>query len=426
MDTNRTTMKNKLTSQGLSWIAAALLASSVSVQAADTKLDQIAAIVNDDVVLMSEVRQTARRLQASGEAGGEQSVLKQALDRVILEKLQLQSAKRIGIKADEASIDRAMAGVAQRNNLPPSQLRQALAQEGIDYNDFRENLANQLIINSLKRRESSRSAQVTDQEVDDLIASESAQLAQGRSYRVQDLLIPVPKPHTVAGFEQARANAAQLRQLSLTSTDFLKTSYGNSTATDLGWKSADQLPFTYLKALNQLEVGQISDIIHDAKGFHVLKLVEKRGGVDTMSKQVRVRHILIPGSDPDARSKIEDLRLKLARGEDFATLAKLNSADKGSAENGGDLGWGDSKRYVPEFAKAAETLALNTLSPVIQTQFGYHILEVLDRREVDASKAALQSQARKAILSNRQQQDYDAWLQGLRSEAHIDYRVNLQ
>lgn len=422
MDTNKSTMKLNKTSQALAWIAAALMTSSVSVQAADAKLDSIAAIVNEDVVLVSEVEQLARRLQSSGESSG-QSIVKQALDRLVLEKLQLQSAKRSGINASEASIDRAMANVAQRNNLAPSQMKQALAQEGIDYEGFRKNLANQLIINSLKRRESAKVAQVSDQEVNDLIASESQQLAEGISYHIQDLMIPAPKPPTVAAFEQARRNAVQLRKLALTSPDFMKTSYAGNTASDIGWKSAPQLSFAYLKELNTMAKGQISDVIHDARGFHVIKLVEKRGGVEKKTKQVRVRHILIPANEADAKAKADKIRLQLLQGGDFATLARTNSADKGSATNGGDLGWSDSQRYVPEFAKAAETLSLNTISPLIQTKFGYHILEVLDRREEDATKAALQTQARKAILSKRQEQDYDAWVQSLRNGAFIEYRM---
>lgn len=423
MDMNKTTMINKKTSQALSLVAAILLNTSTSVWAADTNLDRIAAVVNQDVILVSEVQQLARRIQAGGNTAAEQSIIQQALDRLVLEKLQLQSARRSGIKADEASINKAMVNVAQRNQLPPSQLRQALAKEGIDYATFRKNLANQLIINSLKRRESAKSTQVSDQEVDDLIASESAQLAEGHSYHIQDLLIATPQPPTIASFNQARQRATQLRKLAITSSDFMKTSYANSTASDLGWKDSQQLSFAYLKELNSLVPGQVSNVVHDARGFHVLKLVEKRGGVDTKSQQVRVRHILIPSTEPDAKTKAEKIRLQLLQGGDFATLARTNSADKGSALNGGNLGWSDSKRYVPAFAKASETLPINKLSTLIQTKFGYHIMEVLDRREVDASKAALKTEARKVILSKKKEQDYDAWVQGLRSEAFIEYRM---
>ncbi len=426
MDMNYPPMNNKTKSLGRSWIAAVLLSSTLSVQAADINLDKVAVVVNQDVILVSEVQQKARKMQASGNVSGEKPLLQQAMDQLVLEKLQLQAAKRSGIKADSASIERAIANIAQRNNLTPPQLKQALAKEGIDYATFRKNLTNQLVINSLKHLESSKRARVSDQEVNDLIAAESARLAEGRSYHIQDLLIAIPQPYTVAGFEQARRNAAQLRKLAITSPDFLKTRYADNTATDLGWKAAPQLSFGYLKALNQLDIGQVSEVIHDAQGFHVLKLVEKRGGVDKKSQQVRARHILIAASEPDAKSKIQQIRQQLVQGADFATLAKVYSADKKSAVNGGNLGWSDSKRYVPAFAKATETLTLNTLSPVIQTKFGYHLLEVQERREVDASKAALQATARQAILSKRQAQDYDAWLQSLRNNAHIEYRIGVK
>lgn len=420
MDMSKTIM-NKI-SQGLGLIAAILLVTCSSAWAADANLDRIAAVVNQDVILVSEVQQLAQRIQAGGKTNSQQAI-QQAIDRLVLEKLQLQSAKRSGINADEASIERAIANVAQRNNLPPSQLKQAMEKEGINYTTFRKNLANQLIINSLKRRESAKNAQITDQEVDDLISSESTQLAEGRSYYIQDLLIATPQSPSIAAFNQARQHAIQLRKLAITSPNFMKTSYANNTATNLGWKNAQQLSFAYLKELNTLAPGQISEVIHDAKGFHVLKLVEKRGGVDAKSQQVRVRHILIAATEPNAKGKADNIRLQLLQGGDFATLAKTNSADKGSALNGGDLGWSDSKRYVPEFAKASETLALNTISTLIQTKFGYHILEVLERREEDASKAILQTQARKVILSKKQEQDYDTWVQGLRDGAFIEYRM---
>ena len=160
-----------------------------------------------------------------------------------------------------------MANVAQRNNLQSSQLKQALAKEGIDYTGFRKNLANQLIINSLKRRESSKRAQVSDQEIDDLIASESQQLAEGRSYHVQDLMIASPQPASVGTYEQARRSATQLRKLAITSPDFMKTSYAGNTANDLGWKNATEFSYAYLKELNTLAPGQVSDVVHDARGY---------------------------------------------------------------------------------------------------------------------------------------------------------------
>jgi len=423
MDMNKINKNNKTTLYSVACGISLLVASALPAKAADLQLDQIAAVVNQDVVLMSEAQVLARKLRASDTNSSNKTLLIQAIDQLILDKLQVQSAKRSNMRADTASIDRAEENIAQRNNMNLTQLKQALQKEGTSYKKFRERLADRLLINSLKSRQSRESANVSEQEVSDLLSSEATQVARGQSYYVQDLLIAAPSTATIQQFNQARQQANQLRTLSLSSPDFLSTRHANNRATDLGWQDSRQLSFAYLKALNNLKPGQISDVVHDARGFHVLKLVEKRGAAAIKAQQVRVRHILIARTETNALEKAETIRQQLQQGADFSVLAKANSADKVSALNGGHLGWGDSKRYVPSFAKAAESLALNTLSPVIETRFGYHILEVLDRREVDASQAELEGRARKAIIERRKEQDYEAWVQGLRSNAFIDYRV---
>jgi len=423
MDMNKTAAQIKQKVNPATWIAVILLGFSMTANAADTSLDRVVAVVNKDIILQSEVQQVARRLQVSGEVeANSESVQQQALDSLISEKLQLQSAKSVGINPDDASIDKAVNSVAARNKLNLEQFKQALKDQGIDFQAFRKTIASQLIINSLKQRRSAQGSEVTEQEVNDLITAESRQITANRSYLIQDILIPAPTTISVASYNQAQRNARQLRDVAVNGSDFMNISMANSKATDLGWKPAESFSFVYLTELTKLEPGQISDVISDARGFHVLKLVDQRGGSELKSQQVRVRHILVANSEPNAKSKIDSLRQQLVQGADFGTLAKANSDDAGSAVNSGDLGWSDSKRYVAEFAKTSETLALKTLSPVIKTKFGYHVLEVLDRREIDASRQALETQARKLILSKKQQQDYDAWVQGLRSSAFIEYK----
>ena len=423
MDTNNTATLLNGKIKPKAFIVAALLSICSVANAADSSLDRVVAIVNKDIVLESEVQQVARRLKVSGNPETNDKVLRQeALDSLVSEKLQLQAAKNVGINPSAASIDRAVNSVAARNKLSLDQFKQALQNQGIEYKSFRETIASQLIINSLKKRRSSQSSEITDQEVTELITAESRQITAKRSYHIQDILIPVPAKVDVTSFNQAKRNAQQLRSLALTSPDFMKVSMANSKATDLGWKTAESLSFSYLAELTKLETGQVSSVISDARGFHVLKLVEQRGVAEAKSQQVRVRHILVAITQANAKAKIDGIRKQLTEGADFATLAKENSDDTGSAVNNGDLGWSDSKRYVAEFSKASETLALKTLSPVIKTKFGYHLIEVLDRREVDNSRQALKTKARELILSKKQKQDYDAWVQGLRSSAFIEYK----
>lgn len=422
MDMNKTADQTAQRIKPIAWIVTVLLSLCVTANAADTALDRVVAVVNKDIILQSEVQQVTRRLKASGNTESNDSVLtKQALDGLISKRLQLQAAKRVGINPNKASIDKAVNSVAERNKLSLEQFKDALKNQNVDFESFRQTVASQLIINSLKQRRSSQSSAVTDQEVNDLITAESRQITAKRSYYIQDILIPTSASVSLANFNQAKQTAQKLRSIALNSPDFMKVSLANSKATDLGWKSAQNLSFAYLTEMTKLEPGQISSIISDARGFHILKLVQQRGGTELKSQQVRVRHILVANSEPNAKAKIDSLRQQLQQGANFGDLAKTNSDDTGSAINSGDLGWSDSKRYVAEFAKAVETLALKTLSPVINTKFGYHVLEVLDRRETDSSRRALETQARKLILGKKQEQDYDIWVQGLRSSAFIQY-----
>ena len=423
MDMNRTAASLKQKTITAAWIAAALLSYCVPANAVDSPLDRVVAIVNKDIILDSHVQQLALQLKVSGSQEASKSdLLKSALDRLISEKLQLQAAKSAGINPDEANIDRAVNSIAARNNLNLAQFQQALKEQGIDYKVFRKNITSQLIINNLKQQRSNQVSQITDQEIDDLITAESKQITASRSYHVQDILIPTPAPTDINSFNQAKRNAYQLRSLALSQPDFMKVSFANSKAKDLGWQSSQKLSFVFLAELTKLERGQISNIISDANGFHILKLVDQRGGKQLKSQQVRVRHILVAANQANASAKINSLRQQILQGADFGSLAKANSDDKGSAINNGDLGWSDSKRYVPEFAKATETLPFNKLSPVIKTKFGFHILEVLERKEIDAGRRVLETQARQLIQSKKQKQDYDTWVQGLRSSAFIEIK----
>ena len=423
MDTNNAAAQLRPTAQITAWIATFVLSFCTSAAIAADTLDRVVAVVNKDVILDSEVKQRARDLQNSqSEQSTANLLLQKALDNLISEKLQLQAAKRAGINADEASIDRAVNSVAARNKLNLQQFKQALQQQGINYTDYRKTIAITLTLNSLKQRRSAQEAEVTDQEVNDLITAESRQITASRSYHIQDILIPTPNPTSLTTANKAKNTAHQLRKLALESKDFMSVKLGNSSAKDWGWRESGKLSFVYLAELTKLEPGQISDVISDAQGYHVLKLINHRGGSDLKAQQVRVRHILVAAAQPDAQSKINTLRQQILAGADFGKLAMANSDDTGSAQNAGDLGWSDSKRYVPEFAQATETLALKTLSPVIKTKFGFHILEVLDRREVDASRRSLENQARKLLSEKKQEQDYDAWIQGLRSSAFIEFK----
>ena len=424
MDMNKIAANLSHRTTFVAWIATMLLSFSTAAKAADLTLDTVVAVVNKDIILDSEVRTLAQQLRSANSEASNTLLLRNALDGLISEKLQLQAAKRAGINPDKASIDKAVNTIATRNDLSLSDFKQALQKQGVNYQTFRETITKQMIINSLKQRRTSQNSEVSEQEINDLITAESKQITENRDYHIQTLTIASPENASISGYLQAKDNAFQLRKLALTSKDFMKVKTAGSRVKDWGWQPSQQLSFPFLSELTKLEREQISKVISDANGFHILKLVDHRGGKEIKSTQVKVRHILISSNQPDAKSKIDSIRQQIVQGEDFAYLAKANSDDTGSAINEGDLGWSDSKRYVPEFAKASETLPINTLSPVIKTEFGFHILEVLDRKQTDASRRALETQARKLIQSKKQEQDYDAWVQGLRSSAFIEIKQN--
>ncbi len=400
-------------------------------QAQEINLDRIAAIVNDDVVMFSEVKRTALQIKQSTKGQVSDNVLiKDALESLVLQKVQLQRAKEIGIVIDDTAVNRAMLSIAEQNKLNLPQFKVALTKEGIDYKGFRDNLRDKLYLESLRRRHQNSSKAISDYEIDELIQSESLRLNKDVQYQLIDILVPAPNGTSVQQFNRLLAQAQTLRKqllAHLTTTpnqlsDPIIKKMG-ATSTDLGWKSTQSLSPAFVRALSLMGAGELSNIVRDQRGFHILKLVAQRGGERKLTQQASVRHILIPSTDPQAKSKATVLRNKILAGESFATLAEKNSADKGSAQDGGNLGMMDPSSFVPPFAKAVRSLPLNSLSQPIQTQFGWHILEVLDRKTTDQTREALKLQAQSLISKDKKKNDYNNWLQGIRDEAFVEYRI---
>jgi len=401
-------------------------------QAREVELDRIAAVVNDDVIMFSEVKRNALRAKQSTQGKIPDNVLiKDALESLILQKVQLQRAKEIGIIIDDAAVNRAMQSIAEQNKLNLPQFKVALAKEGINYKSFRNNLRNKLYLEALKRRQQNSSAAISEVEVDDLIKSQSLQLNKDVQYQLIDILVPAPNGTSVQQFNRLLKQTQNLRKQLLAlsskpsqSSDPIIKKMGGI-KTDLGWKSTQSLSPAFVRTLSLMGKGELSNVVRDQRGFHILKLIDQRGGERKLTQQARVRHILIPSTDPQAKLKATILRNKILAGEDFATLAKKNSVDKGSAEDGGNLGMMDPSAFVPPFANAVRNLPLNTISQPIQTRFGWHIIEVLERKTSDQTREALKLQAQSLISKDKQKNSYNNWLQGLRDEAFVEYRINL-
>jgi peptidyl-prolyl cis-trans isomerase SurA len=302
-----------------------------------------------------------------------------------------------------------------------------LKNEGLNYKKFRENLRSKLIIDALQKSQRGSSQQkITESQVDDLIRAESLNLSKNTEYLLVDIFLPAANGVSVDQFNRKLKKAQQLRiklvgQPGNTMIRLIKQ-FGASEQ-DLGWKKSQELSPAFVRALSLLGVGELTDVVRDARGFHILKLLEQRGGNRKVSQLAKVRHILIPSSNPQAKVKVTQLRNKLLAGGDFAALARANSSDKGSAQKGGDLGMMDPASFVPPFAKAVVSLPLNTLSQPIQTRFGWHLIEVLERKASDNTRKALKQQAQ-AILSKKElSNNTKNWLQGLRDQSYIEYRL---
>ncbi len=397
---------------------------SSSVFADGVPLDRIVAVVNNDVVMLSEVRSVIK--QTTKQQSASKEMIKEALDHVILNRLQVQKAKQMGIKIDDTRVNEAMLSIAAQNKLSLEQFRIALIKEGMDYKQFREKVREKIQIETLRQRQKSRRNTISEQEVDNLIKSESQRLNKDVQYHLQKILISAPNGISVARFNATRKKAHQLRKQLLGKPEFLNAKIlkkYNVSGKDLGWQSAEQLTPAYARALSLMQTGEISPLVRDTKGFHILKIIEKKGGQRKITQQAHVRHILISADNPQARVKILQLRQKILAGEKFEVLAKKHSADKGSALKGGDLGTVDPSVFVPPFANAVKTLSIKNLSQPVQTKFGWHLIQVLERTTSDQTRDALKAQAQTLISKKKQSEKYTSWLQGLRDNAFIEYRL---
>jgi peptidyl-prolyl cis-trans isomerase SurA len=372
-------------------IVAALIAVLASTQPAqaetDTPIDQIAAVVNDSSILLSEAQQ---RMAA------QHSSLKQAIDDLILEHLQVQKAKEAGIPDGD-----------------PTQM-----------------------IAALRKQQLQGKVKVSDQEVADLIASQSDTIIQGERYNLQHILIATPAGVSVAQANAARQQAEQIRSRILAGEDFaqLARSESDSNAAknggNLGWQDAASLPASFTRAIALLKTGDVSEVIRDTKGFHILKLLEREGGKRqaATATAIRARHILVSTEklpEEQAKQKIDALYQQLKQGASFAQLAQTNSDDPGSTAKGGDLGWVTAGQTVAEFERVMNQTEDNAISKPFKTQFGWHILQVLAHKQEDRSVDSLRNKASDFIGERKAEEQYQAWLQSLRNSAYIDYRVPL-
>jgi peptidyl-prolyl cis-trans isomerase SurA len=402
-------------------------------------LNQIVAIVNDDIILQSELDQAIveiiAQLQNKQTELPSRAVLeKQVLEKLVVERLQLQLAERSGVNIDDATLNKHMRELASENGVTLTQFREVLENEGYDYGKFRENLRQQLVISRLRQQLIGGRTKVSDQEVDNLLANLDVAQQSDVQYQLAHILIAVPEGASPDQIQAAQTRAEQLVTRLRTDADFTQTAVAESDGTtaleggDIGWRNMGQMPTLFVEPLQDMQVGDISDPIRSPGGFHIIKLVEQRGDDRHLINQTHVRHILLKPdaihSNTEVRTRIEQIEIRIRGGEDFASLARANSQDTLSAAKGGDLGWVSPGDLVPEFEEMMNSLDPGQVSYPFETQFGWHILEVLGRREHDSTEEYKRSRARQLIRSRKTDEQTFLWLRRLRDESYVEYRLD--
>lgn len=402
-------------------------------------LNRIVAIANNDVILSSELQdamdEIVKQLNEKGTPVPEQAVLvKQVLERLVVDSLQLQIANDNGIAVSDSMLNSEIQDLAKENDISLTAFRDVLERDGYPYSKFRENLRKQLIINQVRRQMVASRIKVTDQEVENLLATLKASGQSDIEYHLSHILVAIPEaasPEEIQAAEQRAdnilvrlRNGANFSEIAISESDGQTALEGG----DIGWRSLGQIPSLFLDSVNTMQVNDVSDLIRSSGGFHIIKLLEKRGDERHLVEQTMARHILIKpdtvNTDEEVLIRMQQLEIRLRGGEDFATLARSNSQDTLSAAKGGSLGWLNKGDTVPEFEDALQELEPGEISKPVKTQFGWHLVQVQERRTHDSTLDYERSKVKNLIRSRKYDEELFLWLRRLRDESYVEYRID--
>ncbi len=406
--------------------------------AAPESIDRIVAVVNNAVIteyeLKDRVRQVLRQLAGQKTPPPPRGALeKQLLERMITERALMQIAEDTNIRFEGAALDRAVARIAQQNNLSPEDFRKAMVAEGSDFNAFREQIRMELTIARLKEREVDSKVVVTDAEIDNYLSNPALDAQHQDEYNIAHILVLAPEGASPEKLAELRGKAekalAELRgganfnQVSAAYSDAQNALQGGS----LGWRPEAQLPSLFAVVVKKLKVGEASDVIQSPNGFHIVQLRDKRGkNVQLIIKQTHARHILVKTnevvSDDDARNRLRLLKERIENGTSFAELAKLHSDDL-SANRGGDLNWLNPGDTVPDFERAMDALKPGEVSDPVRSPFGWHLIQVQERRDQDVTQERKRLEARRALRERKAEESFDDWVRMARDRAYVEYRL---
>jgi len=424
---------------GFALASACALAQPIAPPQRVVNVDRVVAVVNDEAITQYDLDDAKRivlqQLKQQNVQPPAQDVLdKQVLERMMTERSLLQFAKENGVKVDDSMIERAILRIAQENKLSAEDFRKALAKENIDYPRYREDVRHELTVQRLREREVDSKITVSDAEVEQYLAMLKSQSGGEAEYKLAHILVMVPEQASADQIDARKRRAEDALRALKNGADFAQVAAGFSDASDalgggnLGWRSGARLPTVFADEVRAMQVGQISAITRSAAGFHIVKLLEKRSRNEpTVVDQTHARHILVRVneivSESDAKAKIDRLKDRIDAGAKFEELAKLNSEDTTSAK-GGDLGWVNPGDTVPEFDEAMKKLEPNQISAPVRTPFGWHLIQVLERRRQDITGDRARSEAQVAIRQRKADEAFQDWVRQIRDRAYVEVRLD--
>ena len=403
------------------------------------ELDRIVAVVNTDVIVKSELRRRIREVRKSLENSGtpppsSDALSRQVLERLILERLQLQIAENNGIRINDNGLNRAIENIAKRNQLSLRKFRDVLERDGVDFAKFREQIRNEMLLTRVRQRSVASKVSVTPREIDNYLATVAQQGGGSNEYHIGHILVAVPEAATSEQISAAREEAEEIIQRLNNGEDFAQLAATESDGQqaleggDLGWRKSTELPTIFSDLIPKMKPGELTSPIHSPSGFHIVKLKDLRGDTRYVIKQVHARHILIRTndliSDADAQTRLQQLKIRIENNDDFSELARSHSDDTASATQGGDLGWLNPGDTVPLFENQMKQLVAGEVSKPFQTQFGWHIVQVIEHQDFDDTEKVRRTKAAGKIRKRKLDEEVQSWLRQLRDESFVELRLD--
>lgn len=401
-------------------------------------LDSIAAVVNDGVVLTSELKIEIQQIVARLEAQGTQvppmsQLAPQILERLVIRRIQLQRAERIGMQIPDETLNIALADIAERNGVSLSDLPDMLRREGIDYANYRMEMRDQLIVEQLRQRDVIGSINVTPRELEDYLERQAGRANRNVEFKLSHILLSTSANADPENVATAEKRAWEIYERATNGDPFVELAIAYSDGQqaldggDMGWRKGEELPTLFADIVPGLEIGQVGEPIRSASGFHLVRLDDRRGAEPIMESQTRARHILITANeildDEAVHQKLTEIRQQIIDGDSFEAVAKVVSEDPGSAINGGDLGWNGPDMFVPEFQAVCDQLEIDEISEPFRSNFGWHVIQLLDRRVHDTTDEVMHQEAMMAIRNSKLNEETELWARRLRDQAFVEYRL---